>query len=292
MNREAMKQQILEALSKKLGDGFHLSIQKVLKTNVRLDGLTIGQEGETISPIVYMEPFYESLEKGISIDTVTDRILNHYYLSKFCSGYLDIPSLPDLSHIKNRLYVELVNRHLNRELMKDIPHALFLDDFAVTIRCLLNVTENGSVSFLIHNSHLNLWQTDWETLISHALYNTRKMLGVHLEMVDDFLHKNRPEMRKEDIPKAPLWMMTNHYKLSGAATVLFNDKLAEFSKEHGNFYVIFSSVNEALLIPESSKFDASFLTRTNQVINATEVQADEILGTKAYYYSRDKGFIY
>lgn len=292
MNREAMKQQILEALSKKLGDGFHLSIQKVLKTNVRLDGLTIGQEGETISPIVYMEPFYESLEKGISIDTVTDRILNHYYLSKFCSGYLNIPSLPDLSHIKNRLYVELVNRHLNRELMKDIPHALFLDDFAVTIRCLLNVTENGSVSFLIHNSHLNLWQTDCETLISYALYNTRKMLGVHLEMVDDFLHKNRPEMRKEDIPKAPLWMMTNHYKLSGAATVLFDDFLKDFAMEHGSFYVIFSSVHEALLIPESDKFDISFLTRTNQVINATEVQADEILGNRAYYYSRDKGFIY
>ena len=37
MNKEAMKQQILEALSKKLGDGFHLSIQKVLKTNEKLD---------------------------------------------------------------------------------------------------------------------------------------------------------------------------------------------------------------------------------------------------------------
>lgn len=41
MNKEAMKHQILEALSKKLGDSFHLSIQKVLKTNEKLDGLTI-----------------------------------------------------------------------------------------------------------------------------------------------------------------------------------------------------------------------------------------------------------
>ena len=48
MNKEAMKQQILEALSKKLGNSFHLSIQKVLKTNEKLDGLTIRHGSENI----------------------------------------------------------------------------------------------------------------------------------------------------------------------------------------------------------------------------------------------------
>ena len=49
MNREAMKQQILEALSKKLGDGYHGTLEKVQKTNIDLDGLTILKDGETIT---------------------------------------------------------------------------------------------------------------------------------------------------------------------------------------------------------------------------------------------------
>lgn len=45
MNREVMKQLILESLSRKLGDGYSLSIHRVLKTNQALDGLTILREG-------------------------------------------------------------------------------------------------------------------------------------------------------------------------------------------------------------------------------------------------------
>lgn len=52
MNKEAMKQLIHEALSKKLGDGFQISIQKVLKTNVKLDGLVILQEGKSSTALL------------------------------------------------------------------------------------------------------------------------------------------------------------------------------------------------------------------------------------------------
>ena len=63
MNREAMKQQILEALSKKLGDGYHGTLEKVQKTNIDLDGLTILKDGETITPTIYLEPFYKALDR-------------------------------------------------------------------------------------------------------------------------------------------------------------------------------------------------------------------------------------
>ena len=75
MNKEAMKQQILEILSKKLGDGYHGTLEKVQKTNIDLDGLTILKDGETITPTIYLEPFYKALENGVSVDDATDRIL-------------------------------------------------------------------------------------------------------------------------------------------------------------------------------------------------------------------------
>lgn len=292
MNREAMKQQILEALSKKLGDGFHLSIQKVLKTNVKLDGLTIIEKETNISPVIYLEPFYEYLEKGTPIGKVADMILHNHQLSRYLSDQFALPQLLDFEQVKNRLYVELINRHLNKELLKDIPHALFLDDFAVTIRCMIDSAGNGIAGFLVHNGHLSLWNIDRESLISHALHNTRSMMGISLRTMKNVLMDMKYDFTETDIPDCPFWVLTNKKGITGAATVLFDDFLKDFAMEHGSFYVIFSSVHEALLIPESDKFDIGFLTRTNQVINATEVQADEILGNRAYYYSRDKGFIY
>ena len=117
-------------------------------------------------------------------------------------------------------------------------------------------------------------------------------MGISLRTMRNVLLDLAQDLTGTDTPDCPFWVLTNKKGITGAATVLFDDFLKDFAMEHGSFYVIFSSVHEALLIPESDKFDISFLTRTNQVINATEVQADEILGNRAYYYSRDKGFIY
>lgn len=292
MNKEAMKQQITEALSKKLGDSFHISIQKVLKTNVKLDGLTIRQEDENIAPTIYLESFYEALDHGASIDDVTDRILQIYSDSKIYPEHFDTAPFLHFELPDKRLYVELINRHLNKELLQDVPHALFLDDFAIVIRCIVSITKNETSSFLIHNSHLNYCQMDQETLISHAMHNTRDMMGISLRTMRNVLCDINQELTEADIPDCPFWVLTNKKGITGAATVLFEDVLKDFAKKHGNFYIIFSSVHEALLLPESGQFDIEYLTRMNQDVNTMQVQANEILGTKAYYYSRDKGFVF
>ena len=73
---------------------------------------------------------------------------------------------------------------------------------------------------------------------------------------------------------------------------LFDDILKDFTQKYGSFYVVFSSVHEALLLPESCGLDAISLTKMNLEVNMMQVQANEVLGTKAYYYSKDKGFVF
>ncbi len=291
MNKEAMQQLILEALSKKLGDSFHISIQKVLKTNVKLDGLTIMQDGETIAPTIYLEPFYKDLENGTSLDDVVNGILRIYSESGIQPLHFDPTSVLDFDHVKDKLYVQLVNRHSNSELLRDIPHSLFLDDFAVTVRCIVEMASEGSASFLVHNTHMEMWHMNQEALISSAIQNTRRIFGLDLRSMNDVIKELLPDPVENDRIGTPLWIMTNNKKLSGAATALFDDVLRDFANEHGNFYVIFSSVHEVLLLPTPDNSDIDVITRMNQEVNATQVQADEILGTKAYYYSKDSGFV-
>lgn len=291
MNKETMQQLILEALSKKLGDGFRITIEKVLKTNIELDGLLIMEKGTVITPTIYLEPYYEELANGASIGHITDEILQSYSTAKSYKEHFDITFLSDFNFVKDRLFVTLVNRHSNKKLLADVPYAQFLDDFAITVRCMLDVSEKTGASFLIHNGHLDMWQVKPETLISLAMHNTRKMLGVHMAPLEDYFQNICPELATECTLDSRMWLVTNKRGLMGASTALFEDVLRDFSRKYGNFYVIFSSVHEILLLLTPDDSDIESITQINQEVNATQVDADEVLGTKAYFYSRDKGFV-
>lgn len=288
MNKEAMKQQILEALSKRLEDGFYISVQKVFKTNRELDALMISQDEENIIPTIYLDPFYRELEDGTPIDDVCNMILEKFFSARSEEWPFDLGFLRDPERVKNRLYVQLVNRHSNERLLHDIPHTLFLDDFAVTVRCIVGKQGDCRASFLVHNQHLDIWQTDAETLLSDAIRNTRRMLGVELMSMGEFLQKMVPGIPADP---SPLWILTNRQKLAGASTALFDDVLKSFAREHGNFYVIFSSIHELLLIPTPDDSNIDEITRMNQQVNEEQVDVEEILGTKAYYYRKDSGFV-
>lgn len=288
MNKEAMQQLIVDSLSKKLGEDFHISIHEVLKTNIKLDGLNILKKGENISPTIYLDSFYRDLENGALLDGVVDEILHIYFDARINPSHFDVTSVLDFNYVKDRLYVKLINRHFNKELLRNAPHSLFLDDFAIVIHCLIETSVEGNASFLIHNEHLNMWHMDQKTLMSLAIKNTRKLFGLTLRSIREIMDELVPDLLTDDLP---IWVMTNQLKLSGAATVLFEDALKDFADIYGDFYVIFSSIHEVLLMPASINADISVLTEMNQMVNATDIRQDELLGTKAYFYSKERGFV-
>ena len=290
MNREAMKHQILEALAQKLGSGYHGTLEKVQKTNVELDGLTIIKDGENITPTIYLEPFYKALENGVSVDDVTDRILHIYFNARTYKEQFDITSLSDFGYTKNKLYVQLVNRHLNENLLRNVPHAMFLDDFAIIVRCTVEASEEGEASFMVHNRHLDVWQTDIETVLSLAIRNTLATHDVELMPLEKLIRETFPAFPMEHSSDCGLWYMSNQRRTFGAATVLYDDVLKSFADKHGSFYVIFSSVHEVLLKPSPDHSDIDMITRHNQEANAT-LPKEEILGTKAYFYQKGRGFV-
>ena len=122
MNREVMKQLILESLSRKLGDGYSLSIHRVLKTNQTLDGLAILRKGENTAATIYLDSYYKELENITALESVTELGARYY------DDY--------------------------RELLKDVPHLPFLDDFAAVVYCLIGGSEGMNAGFLVHDSHM------------------------------------------------------------------------------------------------------------------------------------------
>lgn len=291
MNREAMQHQILEALSKKLGDGFHITIQKVLKTNRELDGLLIIAEGGAIGCTIYLEPFYEALAEDVPVDHVVDRILQECHSAESETVHFDTERLSDFDYVRSRLYVQLINRHLNKTLLQNAPHAMFLDDFAIIVRCTVDASDDCNSSFLVHNRHLDVWQADSETILSLAVRNTLAMHDVDLMPLGQLIRETFPASPAGHSSDGGLWFMSNKQRYYGAAAVLHDDVLKSFAEKHGSFYVIFSSVHEVLIKPSPDDSDIDILTKHNQDANASALEEDEILGTKAYFYQKGRGFV-
>lgn len=286
MNKETMQQLIIRALQKELGDTYSIFIHEVLKTNLVLDGLSILKQGENVSPSIYLNSFYKDLESGIPLTVVINNILNIY---KQCSfpGHLDVSKILDFNNVKNNLFVKLINKHLNEKLLENVPHTYFLDDFAITVHCKLNQIKEGLVSFAITNDYLKTWNLTVPSLISIAKENTISLMGLDIENLSDSLQSMHVQ-----VPSLPIWVMTNRYMLNGAATVLNDNVLKEFAATCGNFYIIFSSIHEVLLIPSNDNLNIEMFTNLNQEVNASSLNKEDILGTKAYYYEKGKGIIF
>ena len=281
-----MQQLIIKALQKELGDTYSIFIHEVLKTNLVLDGLSILKQGENVSPSIYLNSFYKDLESGVPLTVVINNILSIY---KQCSfpGYLDVSKILDFSNVKNNLFVKLINKHLNEKLLENVPHTYFLDDFAITVHCKLNQIKEGLFSFAITNDYLKAWNLTAPALISIAKENTISLMGLDIENLSDSLQSMHVQ-----VPSLPIWVMTNRYMLNGAATVLNDNVLKNFAATYGNFYIIFSSIHEVLLIPSNDNLNIEMLTNLNQEVNASSLNEEDILGTKAYYYEKGKGIIF
>jgi len=125
-----------------------------------------------------------------------------------------------------------------------------------------------------------------KTVIDTAIKNTE----------DDFEIKSMREIMKEmmqvddemfeamfPVGEPPMYVITNSKRFYGAISVISaQDKLEELFPD--GYAIIPSSVHEVLAIPLSDEVDEQMLKGMIGEVNATEVAAEEVLGSRAYIF--------
>ena len=75
--------------------------------------------------------------------------------------------------------------------------------------------------------------------------------------------------------------------MNGAACLLYDDLLKDFSEKHASdFYILPSSVHEVLLLPAEGRKEDESLSAMVREVNRTQLSAEEFLSDHVYYYSR------
>ena len=284
----------------RLGMECSIEIHKVYKNNgIKHTGLIICPKEETLSPVIYLEPFYELYvdDDGgeSSFDNTVTEIIDCYLSGNCHMDEINPGAIADFEQMKEKVMFKLINGEENKELLQNIPHMPYLD-LAVVFYLLLSIDERNQVTTLIHNEHMEAWRTDVEELYHLASINTPKTLPATLRNMSEVMTEilDLPEGLELDDPdeRVSLHVLANQKGLNGAITALYPGVLQQFAeKKQTDLILLPSSTHEMLIVPDSEDMDYEHLQLMVKSINESEVPRVDRLSDNIYMFDGKSGQI-
>lgn len=285
-----------------MGSSFVVELHQVTKINgLVLDGLIITRKDAELCPTIYLNHYFQQYECGLKAEKIATEICKLY-----ANNYKTIPNelfsdLRNFDKIQHRVVYKLICSQRNKHLLSDIPFTPFLN-LSIVYYLLISTEENSQVTSLIHNDHLKLWGVTTEEIHVLAKTNTKILLPAIITTMRDKMHEiikegveniDEAEMlceimdSKEQEAEQSLYVLSNSTGQNGAACILYEDALKNFSEEMKMDIIILpSSTHEVLLMPFTGKIEPDELHEMVCNINLT-IPVEEVLSDKVYIYKRE-----
>lgn len=287
MKYPEFREELLNVLKNMVPKAVTVRIVQVEKLNssVRF-GILFDREDMMYTPTVYLEPFYRSFQRGMSLEKIAEELLSCYE-----EELNDVPEsverLQSYESARQDVYCKLIHIKENQRLLQDTPHIKFLD-FAIVAYFEVSREEMYKGSVLIKDYYLERWQITEEELLRNALVCTKEKKGVFFRPMSDILCQY---ISKEDgdiyeHARKCMFVLTNTEKYMGAIMIYYPEVLSQialFLKE--DFYLLPSSVHEWIIIPVSATAGEDNLLKTVRDINRIAVLEEEVLSDNIYLYT-------
>ncbi len=174
MNINEFAGKVCNAVKKELGAGYRVECKEVRKNNgVMLRGLLVLGENQNVAPTIYLDTFLEAYESGATFRSILDRLLD-ICREDMLREAVDMEFFRSFERVRDRICYRLIGRKGNEELLEDIPYIEFLD-LAICFYYAYHGESLGDGTILVHNSHLELWDTCTAELFGLAKRNTQRL---------------------------------------------------------------------------------------------------------------------
>lgn len=295
-------EKICYAVGENLGEQYQVRLQEVRKNNgVFLLGLLITNQEQNVSPTIYLNAFWEAYETGTPLCELAEHILR-IYRQDTPRENVDMSFFKDYEKVKERICYKLVHGGRNEKLLEDIPYVEFMD-LAICFYYAYEGEQLGSGSILIHNSHMELWESSLSELMKLAQQNTPRLFPWECSPMEDVIREllkqqdeNGEQMLEENeqedfFKELPMHILSNQKHVFGAASLLYPGvlhqlacELADDKAEGIDLYIMPSSIHEVILLPVEESLPGEQLRRMIQEVNETQVAPEEILSDQLYRY--------
>lgn len=285
-----MKEKIVRGVQECLGDDYVVELTTVEKTNVTRTGLTIRSIDSNLAPTIYLEDWFQRLEKGDSLTSVINQIAE--FALRESKKSINVTDLLSWEKQKENVRLKVINFELNKDgLLKNTPYVAFLDLAVIFYLDLEKTFPDATIT--IHHEQLKMWGITVEELYEVAKENSLKYQKITISSMLDVLLGMVGEDKAEELLEAGsrldddgMYVISTSNKRFGAMAMLQTKVLEDFSRKiHSSFWIIPSSIHELIAIPDTIGMNQDYLNQMIQEVNANELSADEVLNSHAYYFN-------
>ena len=294
------KKLITEEVWKIKADNLEVILREMTKNNGTIhSALEFREQGEVVSVLVYLAPYFEDYTAGVSLKELAEDIYSSYQENKkhgrifessiWCNDYETVP---------DKVIYKLINYHQNSEFLEEIPH-IRLCDLAIIFCLLVEQSGDSLATAVIYNGHMESWGMDTQMLMELAKKNTKRLLpakirnmseviqGIAMEYVGNDTEKTALDEMLSTPNDIPLYVLSNDINTNGAIAMLYEGILKDFAAvlEH-DLIILPSSIHEVLLVVYEEELCMEELKEMVRHVNQTEVAKEEILSDNVYIYSR------
>ena len=207
---------------------------------------------------------------------------------------LDASFFMDYEKVRDKIYIRVINKEQNKELLEHAPHMEYLD-LAATFR--IGPIHTGKIegSTLITYPLFREWGITEDELFEVAYENSFKVMPevvsmamlMRCMMTDDEVES---EQVLELLADSKEYMHVCGYRsLAGAACILNKELMQKFSEEVGaDILILPSSIYELILLPMNESYSVERFVQIVNEVNQNVVPENEILSGHIYKYDRMK----
>ena len=297
MRLEKFAEEVLKGVEEKAGGNLKVQIVSANKNNgITLTGITASRPENSGGACIYLNGFYEGYcDSQITLDWVAEDVYGKLMEHSNDLDGMDMRVLWDWEAAKGRIHAKLVNREMNRELLKGVPYREFLDLAVVYYVTVGGISEGINGAFTVSDQNMEVWRKDENALYQSAVSNMRLDGKPVFEDMEKIIRSIMPEEIPDlavGIPKFRSYVLTNPKKVFGAVELLDENTLKGIGDElGGDFIVLPSSLHESIIIPADGKISYQELADMVTEINRNEVSIVERLSDHVYLYEREEGVL-
>lgn len=301
MNINDFTKEIVQEIGQR-NQNFTVSEYDATKNNgVKEKAIVIRNEEETVSPVCYLDPYYELFErKEKSMEEIVDHILSlQQKLNKPADDIVNEILCPEDS--KSKLRIRLVNYDKNKERIENedlthyhIPNTDLVALFHLEVIWGTNETGNILLTQKLANSLFKDYNI--EELFDVVNSNIDKK-EIHIDSLFSYVEKvlGIDDIKSENMNTPNIYILSNESMVYGAGIVL-SEKCQELLREkigEKDIILIPSSVHELLILDDDQiSNNIKELKEMVILVNSTEVSDKDFLSDNIYRLNLSSGMIY
>lgn len=263
-NREWEKK-IIEEMSNRYPEA-EVLVKDVVKVEGVKRGIIIIEKGSNICPQIYLDELEE-----LDVEKACDVIQELHEKNKLTEDF-DIQWFTDFEKAKSKLRMKMLHTEDNVKYLADKVVVPFMD--LSIVFCIDLSVQGMSGTITVTKAHTKAWGVNVDDLLDNAKKNTKYTFT---DMADVFV---------EGIPRGTSFILSNEENFNGAGVLPAAEQtlIDEFKK----FYLVPSSIDEWIVIPDSFGLEKKSLDNMVREVNNTRLEPEERLSNHAYYFNGEK----